>query len=62
MENIIKLETIQEYNRLLGAETLHPLVSVTDFSTLQSLKHCRKNFIAVCFNMVVTNTITKMVR
>lgn len=48
MENIIKLETIQEYNRLLGAETLHPLVSVTDFSTLQSLKHCRKNFGFYC--------------
>ena len=48
MENIIKLETIQEYNRLLGTETLHPLVSVTDFSTLQSLKHCRKNFGFYC--------------
>ena len=33
MENIIKLETVQEYNKLLGAETLHPLVSITDFSS-----------------------------
>ena len=34
MENIIKLETIQDYNNLLGTKTLHPLVSVTDLSTL----------------------------
>ena len=34
MENIIKLETIQDYNNLLGTKTLHPLVSVADLSTL----------------------------
>ena len=32
MENIIKLETIQDYNNLLGTKTLHPLVSVTAVS------------------------------
>lgn len=48
MGNIIKLETIQDYNALLGAETLHPLVSITDFSKLKSIKHCRKNFGFYC--------------
>lgn len=37
MENIIKLETIQDYNNLLGTKTLHPLVSVADLSTLMVL-------------------------
>ena len=48
MENIIKLETIQDYNNLLGTKTLHPLVSVTDLSTLKSVRHCRKNFGFYC--------------
>ena len=48
MENIIKLETIQHYNNLLGTKTLHPLVSVTDLSTLKSIRHCRKNFGFYC--------------
>ena len=48
MENIIKLETIQDYNNLLGTKTLHPLVSVTDLSTLKSIRHCRKNFGFYC--------------
>jgi len=48
MGNIIKLETIQDYNALLGAETLHPLVSITDFSKLKSIRHCRKNFGFYC--------------
>ena len=41
MENIIKLETIQDYNNLLGTKTLHPLVSVTDLSTLKSIRNSR---------------------
>lgn len=71
MENIIKLETIQDYNNLLGTKTLHPLVSVTDLSTLKSIRHCRKNFgFIVCstknllaehFSMAVINTIMKTV-
>ena len=34
MGTIVKLNTIHEYNMAMGAETLHPLVSVVDFSTL----------------------------
>lgn len=32
MENIIRFETISEYNKFNNAETLHPLVSVVDMS------------------------------
>ena len=44
MGAIVKLNTIHEYNMAVGVETLHPLVSVVDFSTLKSLKHARKTF------------------
>ena len=32
MGTIVKLDSVQDYNELLGVETLHPLVSVVDFS------------------------------
>ncbi len=48
MSEIIKLETIHDYNNRLGVETLHPLVSVVDFSTLEVLEHSRKNFGFYC--------------
>ncbi len=48
MENIIKLDTIEKYNRILGVETLHPLVSMTDFSKIKSIPHCRKEFGFYC--------------
>ena len=32
MENIIKIDSVDDYNRLFGLETLHPLVSVVDLS------------------------------
>ena len=48
MGTIVKLNTIQEYNMVMGVETLHPLISVVDFSTLKSLKHGRKNFGFYC--------------
>ena len=48
MGTIVKLNTVQEYNMAMGVETLHPLVSVVDFSTLKSLKHGRKNFGFYC--------------
>lgn len=31
MSGIIKINTITEYNKLVGIETLHPLVSIVDF-------------------------------
>lgn len=48
MENIIKLNSIQDYNHILGTETLHPLVSVVDMSTLKSIPHCCKQFGFYC--------------
>ncbi|MCM1109282.1 MAG: helix-turn-helix domain-containing protein [Clostridium sp.] len=48
MEEIIKLGNVQDYSRILGAGTLHPLVSVLDMSTLKSIPHCRKEFGFYC--------------
>ncbi|GAE86335.1 helix-turn-helix domain-containing protein [Bacteroides reticulotermitis] len=44
MGEIIQFNTIKEYNHSLGLETLHPLVSVVDFSKIKSIKHVRANF------------------
>ena len=35
-EGIIKLNTVDDYNRLFGLETLHPLVNVIDLSQATS--------------------------
>lgn len=35
MEEIIKLDTVDLYNKLYGVETLHPLVSVVDASEIK---------------------------
>lgn len=58
-DDIIILDTIEKYNRLLGAETLHPLVSVTDLSKLKSIRHCRKEFGFYCifYKELVCGTI-----
>ena len=32
MDEILKLDNIFQYNDMMGQETLHPLVSVVDFS------------------------------
>ncbi len=32
MDKIIKLENVDQYNNLYGLETLHPLISVIDFT------------------------------
>lgn len=36
MKNIFKIESVADYNRLSGAETLHPLVTIVDFSKTES--------------------------
>jgi AraC-like DNA-binding protein len=43
MEEILKLESVSQYNALLGQETLHPLVSVIDFSKVKPTTHVRMN-------------------
>lgn len=48
MDDFISLETIEEYNRWLGVETQHPLVSVADFSKLERIRHGKKKFGFYC--------------
>lgn len=35
MSNILKIDSVTEYNNMIGQETLHPLISVIDFSKLE---------------------------
>lgn len=45
MENIVKVETIAQYNHLKGIETQHPLISVFDNSKTKVLpNNCRMHF------------------
>ena len=44
MNEIINMESVQDYNENLGVETLHPLVSVVDMSELEEIKHSLKRF------------------
>ena len=43
MDELLKLDNICQYNTLMGQETLHPLVSVVDFSKTKPMKHIRMN-------------------
>lgn len=42
--NIQHIDSVVEYNKYLGVETLHPLVSVIDLSKANTLKHTRQTF------------------
>lgn len=42
MNEIIRVDEIHQYNKLIGVETLHPLVGMIDFSTVQPISHTRK--------------------
>lgn len=44
MQKIKQLKKIADYNDLMGVETLHPLVSVIDFSKCEPLNHGPLNF------------------
>ena len=43
MEEIFKLETVSQYNTLMGQETLHPLVSVINCSNSGMIQYMRMN-------------------
>ncbi|WP_455498418.1 helix-turn-helix domain-containing protein [Coprobacter sp.] len=43
-DNILRIETIDQYNSRMGIETLHPLVSVIDMSKAKPVRHARMNF------------------
>lgn len=36
MKKIFRIESVADYNKMIGAETLHPLVSIVDFSKTNS--------------------------
>ena len=42
MDEIIKMDHIYQYNDRVGNETLHPLVSVVDFSKCKAIRHSRQ--------------------
>ncbi|MDX9907779.1 MAG: AraC family transcriptional regulator, partial [Bacteroidales bacterium] len=41
MDDIIRLDSIAQYNSLRGIETLHPLVSVFDFTEMKLIPEGR---------------------
>ncbi|WP_243350212.1 helix-turn-helix domain-containing protein [Parabacteroides sp. FAFU027] len=43
MNETVILESIADYNDMVGVETLHPLVSVVDFSKVGPFVHLRQN-------------------
>ncbi|PQL94067.1 helix-turn-helix domain-containing protein [Apibacter adventoris] len=43
MDEILNLETIPQCNVYMGIETLHPLVTVVDFSEVKPLQNVKKN-------------------
>jgi AraC-like DNA-binding protein len=44
MNNILKFDTIHEYNTYIGVETLHPLIHVIDLSEVKPMPRARKNY------------------
>lgn len=49
MEEVIKVDTIDQYNKLFGLETLHPLVAVVDLSKAPVWpEHFRFNYGVYC--------------
>jgi AraC-like DNA-binding protein len=43
MQEFILVESVHQYNQMMGQETLHPLVSVIDFSKAPRKRHTRMN-------------------
>ena len=44
MDQVMRLDQVRQYNELLHVETLHPLVSVIDFSQCRMTEHIRFSF------------------
>jgi AraC-like DNA-binding protein len=44
INKILELNSIHDYHSFIGYETLHPLISVVDFSKVKPLKHARKMY------------------
>jgi AraC-like DNA-binding protein len=48
VDEILKLNNISQFNNLRGIETLHPLVSVLDFSKMKLIPEARANYGFYC--------------
>jgi AraC-type DNA-binding domain-containing proteins len=48
MDEILKLDNISQFNSLRGIETLHPLVSVVDFSKMKLIPESRASYGFYC--------------
>lgn len=44
MNNIVKIDHISQYNKMMGAETLHPLIGFVDCYKLAPIRFARKLF------------------
>ncbi len=58
-QEILNMNSVQDYNENLGVETLHPLVSVVDMSELSEIRHSLKwfGFYAVFLKQLECGTI-----
>lgn len=44
MDELARIESVSQYNTMLGMETLHPLVTVIDFAKAQQIQQLRRYF------------------
>lgn len=60
MDKIVRLESVSQYNELMGSETMHPLVSIIDFSKVEKRQHIQMNmgFYAIFLKEVKCGDIT----
>jgi AraC family transcriptional activator of pobA len=56
MKKIIEINTVDDYNKLVGHETLHPLVSMIDFSNYGKRKYSNAAFLNFgCYTVFYKN-------
>ncbi|WP_281225538.1 helix-turn-helix domain-containing protein [Flavobacterium aquiphilum] len=48
MSEIVRIDTVKEYNRLVGIETLHPLISIVDFQKAEPFCYFRAQMGVYC--------------
>lgn len=59
MDEITKIETIDQYDQLFGLETLHPLVNVVEFAkSTRTVEYIRMNIGFYCLFLKEANAVT----
>lgn len=48
MSEIVRIDTVNEYNQLVGIETLHPLISIVDFQKVEPFCYFRAQMGVYC--------------